>query len=78
MLDLGMNLFKTSGLNIYACREIDIGDVYYLAEWWSSSTRICQLIRNAAEYNDWRDFAKEAMTEYVKYLTAAIDKLQES
>lgn len=71
-----MKLFKTSGLIISAIRDIDFDAVYYLAE-WTTSKAYKRIVRNAAKYSDWRDFAKEAMTEYVNDLTVAVDKLYE-
>lgn len=71
-----MKLFKTSGLIISAIRDIDFDAVYYLAE-WTTSGAYKRIIRNAAKYSDWRDFAKEAMTEYVNDLTVAVDKLND-
>jgi hypothetical protein len=71
-----MKLFQTSGVIISAIRDVDFDVVYYLAE-WTTSGAYKRFIRNAAKYSDWRDFAKEAMTEYFIDLTAAVDKLYE-
>lgn len=72
-----MKLFQTSGLIISAIRDIDFDVVHYLAEWAGSASGIKRIVRNAAKYSDWRDFAKEAMTEYVNDLTVTVDKLYE-
>lgn len=73
----GFRLFRTSGLIVDVTNDDKTGNSYYVAEWMTSGHSFTRLIRDIAEYSDWRDFVKEAMTEYVKYLTAAIDKLYE-